>query len=164
MKTQIDNIHFLNISNDAKLEPISADSLGISEKAQLFLRKTLEAGQREDRLAHLQRIKKLLWDYNLGTAKGWIKGMGQALKDFFDPHSDFHNPDYQEIFKDIQQLPDTALDQGIAFMDADWKGRGELNAERAIQGGMWLLKIYFGSKDLGKGILSGAKKLFLETP
>jgi hypothetical protein len=160
MNTQLNNLIFLKLLNEGKPEerpsPAPED---LSHRAQRFWQKTLEAGRREEQRAPLQRAKEIAWDYNVGTTKGWVKGVVYAIKQFINPRSDFHNPDYQKVFRDIEKLPNTALDHGIAYMDQDWEGRGQLNAQRGIEGGMWLLKIYFGAKGLTRGVLKGVKKL-----
>jgi hypothetical protein len=160
MKTQLDNVVFLKIPNEEKFKPEAAPSTDLSGKARLLWEKTLEAGERESRLSLFQRTKQIVWDYNLGAATGWFRGMTKGLKDLLNPTSGFYNTDYQEILQDIQQLPETAIDHGIHYMDEDWRGRGELNAQKGIQGGMWLLKVYLGSKVLGETIIRGTKKLF----
>jgi hypothetical protein len=158
MNAQFNNAIILKLPNDRKAEdpPLPED---LTDKARLFWQKTLEAGRREEQIPRLHQLKLIAWDANLGAVKGFFKGTGQALKNLIDPRSDFYNPDYREIFKDIQQLPDAALDHGIAYMEEDWKGRGEMNAEKSVAGGIWLLKIYFGAKGLASGIFMGAKKL-----
>ena len=161
MNAPLENIHYLKPQTDPTPQPPSSPPKDLSDKAKLFWNKTLEAGIREERLGPLQRAKRITWDYNVGAVKGLFLGMGHAVKEFLDPSSDFYNPDYREIFQDIQHLPDTALDHGIAYMDEDWEGRGRMNAEKSIDGGMWILKIYFGAKGLAQGIFKGAKKLFL---
>ena len=158
LKTQIDNAVLLKIPNEVKPEPIGTN---LSDKVDLLWQKTWEAGQRENALPVSQRIKHILWDYNLGTMKGWIKGIGGVVTGVFNPRSNFYRADYLGILRDIQDLPDTALNHGITFMEKDWAGRGELNAEKSIQGGMWVLKLYLGSKILGQGFVKGAKKLLL---
>jgi hypothetical protein len=159
MDTPLNKAIILNLPNDSKNLELPPDEL--PNKPSLFWRKTLEAGQREEQLPAMQRFKKIIWDYNIGALKGWGKGVGHALKEFFDPRSDFNNPDYREIFQDIQNLPDTALDYGISYMDKNWEERGELNSQKGVEGGLWVLKCYLGAKDLTKGIFKGAKKLFL---
>lgn len=159
MHAPLETALYLKAQPDRTSEPVPPENL--SEKAKLFWKKTLEAGKREDSLTPLQRTKRVAWDYNVGAVKGWFKGMGRAIKEFIDPRSDFYNPDYEKILADIQDLPETALDHGIDYMEEDWEGRGQMNAEKGIAGGMWVLKIYFGAKGLAQGILKGTKKLFL---
>lgn len=127
-------------------------------RAGLFWQKTLEAGEREEHGGVLRRIKGMFIDYHLGAAKGWVRGGAGSLGEFFDPRSDLYDSDYDALLQDIRRLPEKALDHGMAYMDSDWEHRGAMNAEMAVQAGMWFLRLYLGLGSLAKGLLKGVKK------
>jgi len=132
--------------------------VGLRDKWNLFWQKTLEAGRQEDRRSTLQRFKGIFWDYNVGQLKGWFRGLGNGLKNFLKPRSSLYTASPQEIFREIKNLPDASLDYGISYMEADWEARGQMNSEKAVEGGMWLLKIYLGLKSVKKGFFKAIGK------
>lgn len=133
-----------------KARKIPPPPQGLKAKWKKFWEATLRASARNERFSTLEKVKQHIWHYNLGQVKGALKGLYEGAGTLLNPRSNFHKLSPSLLYQEIPELGGRVLDYGTAYMDADWRERGEMAGKATVKTGLAILSLRNAHKGIQK--------------